>query len=57
MIVIKCGINIDDNDELAIMKDRNAACGNHVIYAGNRYAEKKINRDGCFWRRTSLSWI
>ncbi|MBL7831829.1 MAG: DUF523 domain-containing protein [Saprospiraceae bacterium] len=31
-----------DNDiELAIMMDVSAACGNHVIYDGNRYAENK----------------
>ncbi len=27
--------------ELAIMMDTSAACGNHVIYDGNRYAENK----------------
>jgi uncharacterized protein YbbK (DUF523 family) len=32
----------DDNKiELAIMMDVSAACGNHVIYDGNRYAETK----------------
>ena len=32
----------DDNKiELAIMRDVSAACGNHVIYDGNRYAETK----------------
>ena len=31
-----------ENDiELAIMMDVSAACGNHVIYDGNRYAEHK----------------
>lgn len=31
-----------DNDiELAIMMDVSAACGNHVIYDGDRYAENK----------------
>lgn len=29
------------NIELAIMMDISAACGNHVIYDGNRYAEEK----------------
>ncbi len=29
------------NIELAIMMDVSAACGNHVIYDGNRYAENK----------------
>jgi uncharacterized protein YbbK (DUF523 family) len=27
--------------ELAVMMDVSAACGNHVIYDGNRYAENK----------------
>ncbi len=31
----------DNNIELAIMMDVSAACGNHVIYDGNRYAENK----------------
>lgn len=32
----------EENDiELAIMMDVSAACGNHVIYDGNRYAENK----------------
>ena len=30
-----------NNIELAIMMDVSAACGNHVIYDGNRYAEDK----------------
>jgi len=30
-----------NNIELAIMMDTSAACGNHVIYDGNRYAENK----------------
>jgi uncharacterized protein YbbK (DUF523 family) len=30
-----------NNIELAIMMDISAACGNHVIYDGNRYAENK----------------
>lgn len=31
----------NNNIELAIMMDVSAACGNHVIYDGNRYAEDK----------------
>lgn len=31
----------NNNIELAIMMDISAACGNHVIYNGNRYAEDK----------------
>lgn len=31
----------DNHIELAIMMDVSAACGNHVIYDGNRYAENK----------------
>ncbi len=31
----------ENNIELAIMMDVSAACGNHVIYDGNRYAEDK----------------
>ena len=31
----------ENNIELAIMMDVSAACGNHVIYDGNRYAENK----------------
>lgn len=31
----------NNNVELAIMMDISAACGNHVIYDGNRYAEDK----------------
>ena len=31
----------DNKIELAIMMDVSAACGNHVIYDGNRFAENK----------------
>lgn len=34
-------IALKNNVELAIMMDISAACGNHVIYDGNRYAENK----------------
>lgn len=34
-------IALKNNIELAIMMDISAACGNHVIYDGNRYAENK----------------
>lgn len=32
--------------ELAVMMDISAACGNHVIYNGNRYAENKVYQLG-----------
>lgn len=34
-------IALSNNIELAVMMDISAACGNHVIYDGNRYAENK----------------
>lgn len=34
-------IAIDNDIELAVMMDISAACGNRVIYDGNRYAEQK----------------
>ena len=34
-------IALKNEVELAIMMDISAACGNHVIYDGNRYAEEK----------------
>ncbi len=34
-------IAVANDIELAIMMDVSAACGNHVIYDGNRYAEDK----------------
>ncbi len=34
-------VAVDNAIELAIMMDVSAACGNHVIYDGNRYAEDK----------------
>lgn len=34
-------IALQNKIELAIMMDISAACGNHVIYDGNRYAEEK----------------
>jgi uncharacterized protein YbbK (DUF523 family) len=34
-------IAIQNKVELAIMMDVSAACGNHVIYDGNRYSENK----------------
>ena len=35
------GVAISNDIELAVMMDVSAACGNHVIYDGNRYAENK----------------
>jgi uncharacterized protein YbbK (DUF523 family) len=34
-------VAIDNKIELALMMDVSAACGNHVIYDGNRYAANK----------------
>lgn len=34
-------VAVDNDIELAIMMDVSAACGNHVIYDGNRFSEDK----------------